>query len=117
MATYTSEQLYGSGSYAPNLTKNTTYTFSVDNPGDCAYLALETTLSAQQYAYSITSPKNISGSFANYTNMMNDVSFSDYMAAFVIPSGSCSFTFTPATNVTGTTLKVRGTGNVSLVIT
>jgi hypothetical protein len=116
MATYTSEQLYGSGSYAPNLTKNTTYTFSVDNPGDCAYLALETTLSAQQYAYSSTSPKNISGSFANYTNMVNDVSFSDYMAAFVIPSGSCSFTFTPATNVTGITLKVRGTGNVSLDI-
>jgi hypothetical protein len=117
MATYTSEQLYGSGSYAPNLTKDTTYTFSVDNPGNSAYLALETTLSTQEYAYTSTSPKNLSGSFANYTNMVNNVSFSDYIAAFVIPTGSCSFTLTPATNVTGTTLKVRGTGNVSLIIT
>ena len=117
MATYTSEQLYGSGSYAPNLTKDTTYTFSVDNPGNSAYLALETTLSTQEYAYTSTSPKNLSGSFANYTNMVNNVSFSEYIAAFVIPTGSCSFTFTPAINVTGTTLKVRGTGNVSLVIT
>ena len=117
MATYTSEQLHGSGSYAPNLTKDTTYTFSVDNPGNSAYLALETTLSTQEYAYTSTSPKNISGSFSNYTNMVNNVSFSDYIAAFVIPTGSCSFTFTPSINVTGTTLKVRGTGNVSLVIT
>ena len=116
MATYTPEQLYGSGSYAPNLTKNTTYTFSVDNPGNSAYLALETNLSAQQYAYTSASPKNLSGSFADYTNIVNNVSFSDYIAAFSIPSGSCSFTFTPATNVVGTTLRVRGTGRVSLTI-
>jgi hypothetical protein len=120
MITYTPEQLHGSGSYAPSLAKNTTYTFSVDNPGDCAYLALETILSTQEYAYTSTSPKNLSGSFANYTNMVNNVSFGDYIAAFVIPSGSCSFTFTPATNVIGVplgaTLRVRGTGKVSLTI-
>lgn len=111
MPSYTSAQLDGTGSLAPNLTKGTTYTFSIDNPINSAYFTLETTRNTQGI-YDSSSPKNISGSFASTFNLVQ----SDYIASVALISGSNSFTFTPATNVVGTTLYMKGTGNITLTI-
>ena len=115
MTSYTSEQLNGSGSYAPNLTKNTTYTFVVDNPIFCAYLTLESLRNASGY-YDESSIKTLSGSFSNFTNIVNGVSSSFYQAAFCLNSGSNSFKFTPAVNISGGQLNLRGTGGITLTI-
>lgn len=115
MTSYTSDQLNGSGSYAPSLTKNTTYTFSIANPIFCAYLTLESPRNANGY-YDETSKKSLSGSFSDFTNVVNGVSSSFYQAAFCLNSGSNSFKFTPAVNISGDELNIRGTGGVTLTI-
>jgi len=111
MPSYTATQLDGTGSLAPNLTKGTTYTFSIDSPINSAYFTLETTRNTQGI-YDSSSPKNVSGSFANTFNLVQ----SDYIASVALVSGSNSFTFTPATNIVGATLYMKGTGNIILTI-
>ena len=115
MTNYTSIQLNGSGSYAPNLTKGTTYTFVVANTIFCAYLTLESLRNANGY-YDETSKKAISGSFSDFTNVVNGVSSSFYQAAFCLNSGSNSFKFTPSVNISGGELNLRGTGDITLTI-
>jgi hypothetical protein len=111
MPSYTSTQLNGTGSLAPNLTKGTTYTFSINNPTNSAYFTLETTRNTQGI-YDVNSPKNVSGSFANTFNLVQ----SDYIASVALVSGSNSFTFVPSTNVVGTSLYMKGTGDITLTI-
>ena len=41
---------------------------------------------------------------------------SSYVASVVVQPGSSTFTFTPASAVTGTTYRLKGTGNYSLTI-
>jgi hypothetical protein len=41
---------------------------------------------------------------------------SSYVASVVVQPGSSVLTFTPASSVTGTTYRLRGTGNYSLTI-
>ena len=110
MATYTAAQLYGSGSVGENLSGLKTFTFT--NPSSSAYFTLETIANATgSYA---GSPTNALGTWA-VSASMGFVS-SSYIASVVVQPGSSVFTFTPASAVTGTTYRLRGTGAYSLTI-
>ena len=110
MATYTATQLYGTGSIGENLSGLKTFTFT--NPGNSSYFTLETIANATgSYA---GAPTNALGSWV-VSQSMGFVS-SSYVASVVVQPGSSAFTFTPAASVTGTTYRLRGTGNYSLTI-
>lgn len=110
---YSFADLYGPGTSSINLTAGTTYTFTLTNNSGSSYFVME---SPFNYLFDGSTPKNTSGSFSNLTNIASSI-ISDYIASFVLPSGTNSFEFTPATNVTGTTLKLRGTGGITLNLT
>ena len=110
MATYTAAQLYGTGSVGENLSGLKTFTFT--NPSSSAYFTLETVPNATgSYA---GSPTNALGTWA-VSASMGFVS-SSYVASVVVQPGSSVLTFTPASSVTGTTYRLRGTGEYSLTI-
>jgi hypothetical protein len=110
MATYTAAQLYGSGSVGENLSGLKTFTFT--NPSSSAYFTLETIANATgSYA---GSPTNALGTWA-VSASMGFVS-SSYVASVVVQPGSSALTFTPTSAVTGTTYRLRGTGEYSLTI-
>ena len=110
MATYTATQLYGTGSIGENLSGLKTFTFT--NPGNSSYFTLETIANATG-SYAGT-PTNALGSWV-VSQSMGFVS-SSYVASVVVQPGSSALTFTPAASVTGTTYRLRGTGNYSLTI-
>lgn len=110
MATYTSAQLYGTGSIGENLSGLKTFAFT--NPSSSAYFTLETIPNATgSYA---GAPTNALGTWV-VSASMGFVS-SSYVASVVVQPGGSTFTFTPASAVTGTTYRLRGTGNYSLTI-
>jgi hypothetical protein len=110
MATYTAAQLNGTGSVGENLSGLKTFTFT--NPSSSAYFTLETVPNATgSYA---GSPTNALGTWA-VSASMGFVS-SSYVASIVVQPGSSVLTFTPASAVTGTTYRLRGTGAYSLTI-
>jgi len=110
MASYTSGQLRGTGSIGENLSLLKTFTFT--NPSSSAYFTLETIPNATG-SYS-GQPTNTIGSWV-VSASMGFVS-SSYIASVVVQPGTSIFTFTPASAVTGTTYRLRGTGAYSLVI-
>jgi len=111
--TYTAAQLYGTqggGTSSINLSSSVQYLFSIDSTSGSSYFTMETVRD-----YVGTTPRNTSGSY--FTNGVANRVISDYIAGFsTTASPYNSFTFTPATNVTGSTLMLRGTGGVSLTI-
>jgi len=110
MATYTAAQLYGTGSVGENLSGLKTFTFT--NPSSSAYFTLETVPNATgSYA---GSPTNVLGTWI-VSASMGFVS-SSYVASVVVQPGSSALTFTPTSAVTGTTYRLRGTGEYSLTI-
>ena len=110
MATYTAAQLNGTGSVGENLSGLKTFTFT--NPSSSAYFTLETVPNATgSYA---GSPTNALGTWA-VSASMGFVS-SSYVASVVVQPGSSALTFTPTSAVTGTTDRLRGTGEYSLTI-
>jgi hypothetical protein len=110
MAIYTATQLYGTGSIGENLSGLKTFTFT--NPSGSSYFTLETIPNATgSYA---GAPTNALGTWV-VSQSMGFVS-SSYVASVVVQPGSSVLTFTPASSVTGTTYRLRGTGNYSLTI-
>ena len=110
MATYTAAQLYGTGSIGEDLSGLKTFTFT--NPSGSSYFTLETIPNATG-SFAGT-PTNAIGSWV-VSASMGFVS-SSYVASVVVQPGSSSLTFTPTSAVTGTTYRLRGTGNYSLTI-
>jgi hypothetical protein len=110
MATYTAAQLNWTGSIGENLSGLKTFTFT--NPSGSAYFTLET-IPNNTGSYA-GSPTNASGSWV-VSASMGFVS-SSYVASIIVQPGSSVLTFTPATAVTGTTYRLRGTGGYSLTI-
>ena len=110
MASYTADQLYGIGSIGENLSGLKTFTFN--NSGVSAYFTLETIPNATG-SY-IGTPTNSSGSWVVSSSM--GFVYSPYVASVVVPPGGSSLTFTPANSVTGTTYRLKGTGNYTLTI-
>jgi hypothetical protein len=111
MATYTPSQLYGQGTLGENLSGLKTFTFT--NPSESAYFTLETVRNPNGF-YDTGSATNALGSWV-VSASMGFVS-SSYIASVVVQPGTSSFTFTPASAVTGTTYYLRGTGAYTLVI-
>jgi hypothetical protein len=107
---YTFAELYGAGTASIDLTAGTPYTFTITNNSGSSYFTLETVRD-----YDGITPKNTSGSYASLTNIATSV-ISDYIAGFALPTGTNSFVFTPSSNVTGSTLKLRGTGGITMGI-
>jgi hypothetical protein len=112
---YTFSQLFGyqgEGTSSINLTKGTQYAFTLANNSGSSYFVMET---AQPNDTSAV-PKNTSGSYASLTNIASSV-IGDYITGFVLPQSSYNtFFFTPATNITGSSLRLRGTGGITLDI-
>jgi hypothetical protein len=111
MATYTAAQLYGQGTLGEDLSGTKTFTFT--NPSGSAYFTLETVRQPNGF-YTGSTPTNAVGTWT-VSASMGFVS-SSYIASVVVPPGSSSLTFAPASSVTGTTYYLRGTGNFSLTI-
>jgi len=110
MASYTYQQLMGTGSIGENLSGLKTFTFT--NPSGSSYLTLETITTSSFYNGS--SPTNFVGVYS--ASLYMGLVTSSYIAAVVVPPGSSVFTFTPTSAVTGTTYYLKGTGMYSLVI-
>ncbi len=107
---YTFADLYGAGTSSINLTAGTPYTFTIVNNSGSSYFTMETVIPNTG-----TVPKNTSGSFTSTGSLFPVIS--DYITSFVIPqTSSYAFVFTPATNVTGTTLRLRGVGGITLAL-
>jgi hypothetical protein len=113
---YTFNELYGAGTSSIDLTAGTPYTFTLTNNSGSSYFVMET-VSNQNGVYGDSSPKNLSGSFTSVTNITTAITSSNYVAGFSLPRNTNGFTFTPAFNVTGSTLRLRGTGGITLGVT
>jgi hypothetical protein len=111
MATYTYQQLYGTGSIGENLAGTKTFTFT--NPSASSYFTMETVRNDQGF-YDATAPTNFKGTYSVSESM--SLVTSSYIASVVVQPGSSTFTFAPTSSVTGTTYYLRGTGMYSLVI-
>jgi hypothetical protein len=112
MATYTAEQLYGIGSIGENITANTSRTFTFSNPSSSAYFTIETV--ADSTGSFNGKQKTTSGSWAPSNDNMGPVQ-SDYIAAVVVQPGASSVILTPASTITGTNYRMKGTGAFSVV--
>jgi len=112
MATYTSTQLYGSGSISENLNGSKTFTFT--NPSGSSYFTMETVRTSSGF-YDSNSPTNCAGTYIVPSSM--SLITSSYISSVVVPKGDSSFTYTPSTSIAGTTLYLRGTGMFTLEIT
>jgi hypothetical protein len=115
--TYTAAQLYGNngeGTSSINLSASVQYLFTVDSTSGSNYFTMETVRNNQGF-YDSGSKKNTSGSY--FDNAVATRVSSDYISGFALKQSPYnSFTFTPAINVTGSTLMLRGTGGVTLSI-
>ena len=115
--TYTAASLYGTngeGTSSINLSASVQYLFTVDSTLGSNYFTMETVRNNLGF-YDSGSKKNTSGSY--FSNAIPTRVTSDYISGFALKQSPYnSFTFTPAINVTGSTLLLRGTGNVSLTI-
>jgi hypothetical protein len=111
---YTFDKLYGAGTSSIDLTTGTPYTFNIINNSGSSYFVMETNVNQNGF-FDSNSPKNTSGSYTSLTNISTNV-IGDYIAGFTLPQGINSFIFTPSINVTGSTLRFRGTGGVILEI-
>ena len=87
-------------------------TFTFTNPSASSYFTLETIPNATG-SFAGT-PTNTRGTWV-VSASMGFVS-SSYVASVVVQPGVSSLTFTPASAVTGTTYRLRGTGMYSLTI-
>ena len=105
---YTFKELYGAGTSSINLTANTPYTFTIVNQSGSSYFTMETPRN-----YNGITPKNMVGTFSSSIKPI----VTNYVASFVVPkTSSYSFVFTPASNVVGSTLKLRATGGITVSI-
>lgn len=110
MASYTPQQLYGSGILGENLSGYKL--FLLTNSGFPSYFTMETVRNGNGF-YDSTTPTNFSGSYI-VTQSMGLVS-SSYIASVVVPSGTSSFVYKPGANVvSGSNYYLRGTGTVAV---
>ena len=109
MASYTADQLYGTGSIGENITGTKTFIFT--NPSGSSYFTIET---VQDRTGSFSGKeKTTSGSWVPSGTNMGPVQ-SDYFASVVVPPGTSFVVLTPASSITGTNYRMKGTGAFSM---
>lgn len=92
-----------------NISASQVTTYTISNPLiGSSYFTLETERNNDGF-YDLTSPKNTSGSFSLGTGLSGLIQ-SDYIASVIVEPGGGVLTFTPAVNITGSTLNLRGVG-------
>lgn len=113
MATYTYQQLYGSGSIGENITSlGKLFTFT--NPSGSSYFVMETNRNNQGF-YDLSSITNFIGTYIVSESM--GLVTSSYIAGIVIQPGISSFQFSSSLNIiSGSNYHLRGTGMYSLTI-
>jgi hypothetical protein len=110
MASYTSLQLYGTGSIGENLSGSKLFLFN--NPSYSSYFTMETNRNNNGF-YDTTSFVNFSGSYIAAESL--GLVTSSYIASVVVQPGVSSFVFKPGyTVVSGSNYRLRGTGEYSL---
>jgi len=110
MATYTADQLYGNGVQGENITTSLTFTFS--NPSGSSYFTIETVQDAT--GSFVGKQATTSGTWVPSSATMGPIQ-SLYFASVVVPPGASSVVLTPATTITGTNYRMKGTGAFSVV--
>jgi surface protein len=94
-----------------NVSSGSQLTMSIQNPTEGAsYFTLETIPNKDGF-YDSSSPKNMSGSFELKSGIVGLVK-DDYKMGAVVEKGSSELIFTPAVNVVGNTLRVRGISGI-----
>ena len=113
MATYTAAQLYGTGSIGENFVSKSFIFHNSDNYTN--YFTLEAIATPNGF-YNSESAIISSGSFVISSSMIPGFITSSNIFSFIIPPGTSSFNFTSSVAMTGSTYRLRGTGNYSLTI-
>tara|TARA_Y100000310_G_C20293333_1_gene628208 strand:+ start:30 stop:368 length:339 start_codon:yes stop_codon:yes gene_type:complete len=111
MATYTSDQLNGTGSLTEELAGTKTFTFT--NPSGSSYFVLQT-IPNSSGVFDSTSPKNAVGTYVGAD--VYGLVTSSYVFGTVVHDGVTSFTYTPTTTVAASSAYLKGTGEFSLTI-
>lgn len=115
MASYTADQLKGSGVPTEALVGNKTFTLANPSSGS-AYFTIETVKDSNGF-YNTSSATNALGVYSNFTSIDEDTLItSSYISSVVVPSGGGSFQFNPAVNVAESGSFLRATGEISLII-
>ena len=112
MASYTAAQLYGNGVQGENITTSITFTFT--NPSGSSYFTVET--EQDRSGSFVGKQQTTNGTWVPSSATMGPVQ-SLYFASVVVPPGVSSVTLTPATSITGTNYRIKGTGAFSLTTT
>jgi hypothetical protein len=119
MATYTTDQLQGAGSAGVSLNIYP-YVFTCINPGDSSYFFLDSNRDSNGTYNTIGSGGSEAWGYPEASGSWVDnqvgglVTDGKYTMGCVVPPGTSSVVFTPATQMTGPRYKFRGTGTFSL---
>ena len=112
MATYTAAQLYGTGSQGENIT--TSITFAFTNPSGSSYFTVET--EQDRSGSFVGKQQTTNGTWVPSSATMGAVQ-SLFFASVVVPPGNSSVVLTPASSITGTNYRMKGTGAFSMETT
>jgi len=109
MATFTFNITGSRVTQSADITAGTSTTWSLSNDlSASSYFTLETVRNADGF-YGASEKKNTSGSFTLGDGLQTLIQ-SDYIASVVVNPGGGELRFTPAIDITGSTLYLRGTG-------
>ena len=115
MASYTANQLYGSGTPTEALIGNKTFTLTNPSSGS-AYFTIETVRDENGY-YNALSSTNSLGVYSNFVSINEDTLVtSSYISSVVVPSGESSFQFNSTVDVVISGSNLRATGGISLIV-
>jgi len=114
MASYTKSQLR-EGTPTEVISGNKTFTLTNNSTGSI-YFTIETV--ADNTGSFSNKPTNAIGVYDQFVSIdENSLVTSSYIASVVVPEGQSSFRFNPTVNVAESSSLLRGTGEISLVIT
>ena len=114
MASYTKAQLR-EGTPTEALSGNKTFTLTNNSTGS-VYFTMETV--ADNTGSFSGKPTNAVGVFSSFVRINEDsLVSSPYIASVIIPEGESSFGFNPTIDVAISSSLLRGTGEISLLIT
>jgi hypothetical protein len=109
MATYNVNVSQSATVFPDNLAAGATSIFAISNTGPASsYFVLETVP-----PYSISTPKNTSGSFTLGSGLYG-LQQTDYFTGVVVAPGGGNLTFVNAAAITGATLLMKGMGSTKL---